>query len=115
MRKKEKRKHDIYLFGHPIKEYLPILFLFSLVWSMSVIVEAIGEHNHLARFAFLYLGCSFGLYYYSNISDKEEHSFDVSRLNKKIRMLEISNETKKTTIELLEQELEKTKSNSLHH
>jgi uncharacterized protein YlxW (UPF0749 family) len=75
---------------------------------MSIIVDAIGEHNDLARFAFLYLGISFSLYFYTSQRDKADYKRQISRLNQEIRSLEDIRESDKQIIKMLEKELEKT-------
>ena len=110
--KKEKKKRELYIGGYPIKDYLPILFLFSIGWGAYIIVEAIGEHNHWARLALLYLGICFSLYFYSSENDKEDHKRQASRLNQEIRTLESIRESDKHIIELLEKELEQAQKTS---
>ena len=107
-----KKKHEIYLFGYHIKEYLPILFVFSIVWAMCEIGNTIGEDNHCARIAFYYLAFSFAFYFYSNQQDKESKKFEIAELNKEITKLERFAECDKQTIDFYKKELEKLQDNS---
>lgn len=110
--KKEKKKYMLCIGGYPLKDYLPILFLFSIFWAFGNIVTAIVDHNNWAMFSVFYLGICFSLYFYSNVSDKEDYKRDITRLNQEIGKLESLRESDKHIIELLKKELEQLQNTS---
>lgn len=112
-RKTKKEKRERYLFGYPIKEYIPILHVFFIHTAIFVLSDNIDMDNFWVMLSVLYLGCSFALYFYSNEQDKEKHKSEIAELNKKISLLEYLSESDKQTIELLKNELEKADDKSL--
>jgi len=110
--KKIKKKKELYLFGSPIKDYMPIVFFFSVITAISIIISTIGEYNHWARISAIYLGICFVLYYCSSESDKQDNNYEIAQLKQKIRTLESNKQCDKNIIELLEKELAKAQDNS---
>lgn len=102
-----KKKREFYIGGYPIKDYLPIFFLFSIFGAIGNIVTAIGEHNDWARLSLFYLGICLSLYFYSNESEKEERKREIARLNQEIRKLESFRDADENIIKLLKQENER--------
>lgn len=105
-KEKEKKKYELYIGGYSVKDYLPILFFFSVLWAFYNIMYAIGDHNKWARFSVFYLGICFSLYHYSNASAKDHYKRDIARLNQEITKLESVRESDRHIIELLKKELE---------
>lgn len=112
-RKTKKEKRELYLFGYPIKGYIPILYFFSVIAAVNVVLESLDKDNFWVMLSIFYLGCSFAYYFYFNEKDKEEHKSEIAELNKKISHLEYLRESDKQTIKLLTKELEKVEDKSL--
>lgn len=104
---KKKGKREFYLFGYPIKEYIPILFFFSIMGAIGCIVCEIDPDNLLALGSALYLLIAFFMYHYSNTQDLQDKDYKIAELNQEIRKFEVSKECLELDIQLLKNELEK--------
>ena len=102
-----KNKQEVYLFGYPIKEYIPILFFFSIMGAIASIVYEIDPDNLLAIGSAAYLLIAFFMYHYSNAQDLQDKDYKIAELNQEIRKLEVSKECFELDIQLLKNELEK--------
>ena len=108
-KEKKRKKDEIYLNGYPIKEYLPILFFFSVIAAIYIIFSAIKNPNFWVEASAIYLLIAFFLYYYSNTSDIESKDHEIAQLKQEISKLESIRECDKHIIELLEKEVEQIK------
>ena len=108
----KKEKRELFFNGHPVKEYTPILFFFSIIAAIGIIGNAIGEANFWEGLAITYLLIAFFVYYYSNTEDKRRADYEIVELNKKIRMLESEIEGNELIIKLLKKDIERLQDNS---
>lgn len=109
---KEKKKRGLYIGGYPIKDYLPILFFFSIIGAICVILSAIEKPNLWIEGSVIYLLLLFFLDHYGNTSDIQYKDHEIAELKQEIRKLESIRESDKHIIELLEKELGKAKESS---
>jgi hypothetical protein len=102
-----KKKHEVSLFGVRIKEYIPVLFFFSIIGAIGCIVCEIDPDNLLAMGSAIYLLIAFFMYHYSNTQDLQDKDYKIAELNQEIRKFEVSKECFELDIQLLKNELEK--------
>ena len=88
--KKEKTKHELYLFGYPIKEWLPVLQFFLIDFAVYVVLSQIKNPNIWTYGSVIYLLISFLLYYYSNVDEKQQKDREIAELQHKIYNLKQS-------------------------
>ncbi|MBQ4145304.1 MAG: hypothetical protein IJD36_01630 [Clostridia bacterium] len=110
-KQKEKNKRELYLWGHPIKEYIPIFEFYLIIGSIGIIISYVKD-NIWARGACIFLLLSFFLYHYSNTTDIEHKDNEIASLRQKIRNLEEIKDSDKHIIEMLEKKLEKMQGDS---
>jgi len=105
--KKAKAKRELYLFGYPIKELLPVLQFFLSVGSIGIILSS-AQNTIWVQVASAYLLLSYCLYHYSVNDDKQQKDLEIAKLKHKIYVLQEGEKSNKHIIELLEKELENT-------
>lgn len=107
-----KKKHEIYIFGYPLKGYLPIILFFSVAGAISIILGAIEEPNFWVEGASVYLLIVFFLYNYSTSSEIQSKDYEIAKLMQEIKKLEDMRKSNEFIIELLEKELDKAHDSS---
>ncbi len=108
---KEKRKRELWFFGYPIKEYLPLLHFLLCHLAAYIILESADIDNIGVGISSLYLATSFFLYFYSNEQEKQNRNREITNLRREINQLENTRAGDKFYIELLEKQLENKKNN----
>ena len=106
---KEKNKRKLYIFGHTIEEWLPVLYFFINLGAVGVVIYSIKEQSFLTTASLGYLLISFFIYHYSNTEDKQEKDYKIAELKREIEGLKSAEKDNKIIIELLEKELEKAR------
>ena len=106
------KKYTVCLWGHPIREFIPIIFNLSIYLALYILLNEINTDNLLNIISLLYLGCAFSLYYCFATREKEDKASEIAALKREIRNLESIRESDKDIIELLKKQLEITKHNS---
>lgn len=93
---KENKNSKFYLNGYPIKEYLPVLFFFSIIVAISIILCSTEHPNFLLEASAIYLLIVFFLYYHSNMSDIESKDREITQLKRENKQLKTKLEAYKT-------------------
>lgn len=95
-----------------LRNFTAIIFFFSIITAISIILDAIKKPNYLITGTVAYLLLTFFLYHYSNTSNIENKDIEVANLKQEIKKLENIKENDKLVIKLLEKELETIKNNT---
>ncbi len=107
-----KKKKELWLFGYPIKDYVPILFFFSIIGAIGIILTSIENHNFWVEASTIYLLLAFSLWHYSTTDGIQRKDFEIADLKREVRNLEDIIEGNKNIIMLLEKEIENKGNNS---
>ncbi len=105
--KNVKEKRELYIGRHPLKAYMPILFFFSIIAAIGIVLSAVENPTFWVAVAVGYLLIVFWLYYFSNNQDIQQKDREIAELKEEVRKLEDIRKSDKHIIELLEKELEK--------
>ena len=102
-----KKKKELWYFGYPIREYLPLLHFFLCHFAAYIILDSADINNIWVIISAFYLGISFFLYYYSTEKDKQDRNREIAKLKQEIGRFESIRESDKHIIKLLKQENER--------
>ena len=101
------KKKGTYIFGHPIKEWLPVLQFFLIDFAIYGVLSQIKNPNNWTYGSVIYLLISFFLYHYSNVDEKEQKDYEIVELKREIYKLKEISKSDKAYIEFFEKELDK--------
>lgn len=90
-----------------IEEYAHILFFFSIIGAIGIILSALEKPNLWVKGSVIYLLIAFFLYHYSITSDIESKNYEIAQLIQEIRKLESIRDADENIIKLLKQENER--------